>query len=112
MKVQNLKDVLVEMDNDLNSISNKNPEKQAKSAITTIVNNYIISHEGNKFDNTGLINIEKFEKNEHLNLIKFIYKSKLNFSDNAIKINYNLQLAFLVLKNIKYFIKITINRFF
>lgn len=111
-KVQNLKDVLVEMDYDLNSLSNKNTGNQAKSAITTIVNNYIICDESNKFDNTDLTNIEKFEKNEHLNLIKFIYKRKLNFSDNSIKINYNLQLAFLVLKNIKYFIKITINRIF
>lgn len=110
-KVQNLNDNLVEMDYDLNSISNKYEEMQNISAMTAIVNNYIIKEESNKLKNIKLKNFEKFENNNHFKLIKLIYGKKINFINKKKKIKWDLQLIFLILKNINYFIKIIINKF-
>lgn len=109
-KICNLKDILVQMDYDLNSISIKNEDMQTKSAITIIANNYIIK-EKDKFKNINLRNFKKLDNNIHFNFVKLIYKNKIKPNEIK-KIKWNLKLIFLVLINIKYFIKILINKLF
>lgn len=110
-KVQNLRDVLVEMDFDPNSISNKYQELQIKSAITAITNNFIIKDEKDKLKNIELKNLKRLEDDDHFNFIKLLYRNKIKTSKELKKIKCNIPLIFLIFKNIKYFIKIIINKF-
>lgn len=114
-KVNNLEDKLVILEKDINSISSQKKMEQAKYAIISIYNTYILKKPNEKFRD-----YEKYfhniyinhKKNSLLKFVYFLYKNKINNNTQLELFNFDFELIISATKHLPYLLKMIIYKIF